>query len=144
MVITRPTKIDTFMMLAGVWAERSTCSSRISVGAVLVNKHFQVIASGYNGSPKGLPHCNSVGCIKDSDGHCVSAVHAEENAILQCAANGVQSRGTVIFVTHLPCDRCAMRIIQAGIVAVFYKDVYGDVSKTRNILNYAKIKLFKV
>ena len=136
-------RAETFMEIAWVWSKRSTCSSRIAVGSVLVNQYNQVIASGYNGAPHGLHHCDDVGCSLDSDGHCISAIHSEENAILQCATNGVSSRGCVLYVTHSPCRKCALRIIQAGISAVIYDRVYGDLISTETLLTKAGIPIVR-
>ncbi len=141
--VFRPSKEETFMQLAQVWAKRSTCSSRIAVGAVLVNQFNQVIASGYNGSPRGLPHCDEVGCELDSDRHCTRVIHAEENVVLQCATNGVSSRGCVLYVTHSPCVKCAARIIQAGIVAVIYDRAYKNLIEASAILRQAGIVMVK-
>lgn len=135
----RPSKEQVFMNVAKAWAERSTCSSRIAVGAVLVNQHNQVIASGYNGSASGQPHCDECGCDFDESGHCQRSIHAEENAILQCAANGASSRGCVMYVTHSPCPRCAQRMIQAGVRAVIFEIEYRDLQATELILQTSDI-----
>lgn len=124
--MARPTKAQTFMAIAETWAKRATCSARVQVGAVLVDTHDRVVASGYNGSPRNLPHCDDVGCLKDGHGHCLRVVHAEANAILQCAASGANSDGTTLYVTHWPCTRCAVLIIQAGIKKVIWKEPYGS------------------
>lgn len=124
--MNRPALAAVMMANALVWATRSTCSGRVSVGAVLATKDGRIIATGYNGSPAGQPHCDEVGCMLDSDGHCVRSIHAEENAILQCAKNGVSSIGLTMYVTHSPCKRCMSRIIQAGIIKVLYLQQYGD------------------
>ena len=135
----RPSKERTFMDIAELWAQQSTCSRRIMVGAVLVNKFNQVIASGFNGAPRGLPHCDDVGC--DDDGHTHRVIHAEENAILQCALNGTPSRGAVLYITHTPCPRCCARIIQAGIVAVVYQNIYGVEEPSIRLLKYVGISI---
>lgn len=142
--MNRPDVLQTFMELAEVWSKRSTCSSKISVGAVIVNADKQVIASGYNGSPRGHSHCNDVGCVKDSDGHCLSAIHAEENAILQCAMNGVSTKDCMLFVTHSPCFKCAMRIAQVGILGVCYKSEYGNLKHTKEVLRVSDVKIWRL
>lgn len=121
--MVRPTWHRTMIELARVWAERSTCSARARVGAILVDDAHHVIASGYNGSPRGQPHCDEVGCLMEG-GHCVRAIHAEENAIIQCARVGVSLVGTTLYVTHRPCVRCTRLIIQAGIKAVYFNEYY--------------------
>jgi dCMP deaminase len=140
----RPSSSDTFMEIAYVWAKRSTCSSRIAVGAVLVNQYNQIIASGYNGAPRGMGHCDERGCELDSDGHCVRALHSEENAILQCALNGVSSMGCSMYVTHSPCVRCCRVIIQSGIIAVYYSEKYGNPDNSAGLLYSVGIQLRKV
>jgi dCMP deaminase len=106
-----------------------------------VNEHNQVIASGYNGSPRGLEHCDEVGCSLDTDGHCVRALHAEENAIIQCATTGVATSGSTMYVTHSPCPRCARIIVQAGIIRVVYKVAYKGAWNTMDLLKKANVKL---
>lgn len=138
----RPSKEQTFMEIAEAWAKQSTCSKKIRVGAVLVNKFNQVIASGYNGSPRSLPHCDEVGC--DDDGHTHRVIHAEENAILHCALNGTASRGSILYVTHVPCLRCCARIIQAGIVAVVWQNIYGNYQPSIDLLKSVGISVRRV
>jgi dCMP deaminase len=122
-MVIRPSWDQTMADLARVWAERSTCSARARVGAVLVNEEHVVVASGYNGAPRGQPHCDEVGCLMEG-GHCVRAIHAEENAIIQCARGGSSTIGTTLYATHRPCVRCARLIIQAGIVTVRFLHYY--------------------
>jgi dCMP deaminase len=137
----RPALAEVFFGIAQTWALRSTCSSRVAVGCVLVNQYKQVIASGYNGSPRGLEHCDEVGCDLDKDGHCVRALHAEENAIIQCAMTGVATMGSTLYVTHSPCPRCARVIIQAGIVCVVFMVGYKGAYATEELLKKAGIPL---
>src|SRR5579875_393033 len=92
-----------FASQSRVMALRSTCS-RLAVGCVIVREK-RMIASGYNGSITGDVHCTDVGC-KIVDGHCVRAIHAEQNALLQCARFGVATEGADIYVTHMPCLQC--------------------------------------
>lgn len=140
----RPSFEETAMNIALQWADRSTCSTRAQVGAVLVTTDNRVIASGYNGSPKGLPHCDDVGCELDSDGHCISAIHAEENVILQCATTGVSCAGSVMYITRSPCTRCARRIIQARIRMVVYLLPYGDPEPVVKLLRSAGIPMVRM
>jgi dCMP deaminase len=133
----RPTMYDTYAEIVRALAKRSTCSARAAVGALLYDNDHRVIATGYNGSPRGFKHCDDVGCEFDEGGkHCINSIHAEENALLQCAAIGRSTTGLMIFTTHFPCWRCALRLVQAGIFKVTYIDEYGsDVQKTINMLN---------
>ncbi|MCU0291314.1 MAG: dCMP deaminase family protein [Thermoanaerobaculaceae bacterium] len=112
-----------FMNLAVQAATRSTCP-RKAVGAVIVRDRA-VLATGYNGSIRGLPHCTDVGCLM-VNGHCVRTVHAEANAILQAAKHGVRLDGAEIYVTASPCWDCFKHIANAGINRVLYGEFYRD------------------
>ena len=104
-------------------AKRSTCP-RAAVGAVIV-RDKRILTTGYNGSPSNLPHCTEDGCLM-VNGHCVRALHAEQNAIIQGALHGVDVSGSTIYVTHQPCLICAKMIINAGIQRVVYAGHYPD------------------
>lgn len=132
-MITPPPKHDPFYMaLARTAAQQATCP-RASVGAVIVSFKeghngkpiARVLGLGYNGSPRGLPHCRDAGCGMVG-GHCERAEHAERNALYNAAASGVSVEGAVLYVTHRPCWTCFRGIIQAGIAAVIFGEVYGD------------------
>lgn len=110
-----------FMMQAVMLAARSTCDRR-HVGAVLV-KDGRLIASGYNGAVSGTPHCDEVGHYL-VDGHCLRAVHAEQNALLQLAKNGGTSDGAEIYVTDYPCLHCTKFLLQAGVKKINYLRSY--------------------
>lgn len=112
-----------FMSQSHLIALRSTCE-RLTVGATIVRDN-RMIAGGYNGSVSGSDHCIDKGCYM-IDGHCVRTVHAEMNAILQCAKFGVQTEGAEIYVTHFPCLQCCKSIIQAGIKTVYYATDYRN------------------
>lgn len=120
------------MELARVASERATCS-RLAVGAVIV-RDKQVIATGYNGSLRGAPHCVSVGCIIE-DGHCIATVHAEANAIISAARNGHITEYATMYVTHNPCLNCYKMAHQAGIKRIVYDALYREVDYARLGLN---------
>jgi len=111
------------MNLAVQAAARSTCP-RKSVGAVIV-RDKAILATGYNGSLRGLPHCTEVGCLLEND-HCVRTVHAEANAILQAAKHGVRIEGADIYVTSSPCWNCFKLVANAGIERILYGEFYRD------------------
>jgi dCMP deaminase len=111
------------MNLALEAATRSTCP-RKSVGAVVV-RDKAVLATGYNGSIRGLPHCTEVGCLIEN-GHCVRTVHAEANAILQAARHGVRIEGADIYVTASPCWDCFKLSVNAGVARILYGEFYRD------------------
>lgn len=137
-----------FMSIADLASKRSTCLRR-QVGAVIV-KDNQIIATGYNGAPKGFPNCCDVGeCIRkklnipSGERHeLCRAVHAENNAITQCAANGVSCKDSTIYVTVSPCNMCLKQIINAGIIKVVAKDMYPD-KLSEDILKYSNIEFIK-
>ncbi|TFJ94057.1 ComE operon protein 2 [Lentibacillus salicampi] len=112
-----------FMAQSRLLALRSTCT-RLMVGATIV-RDKRIIAGGYNGSVSGGVHCIDEGCYV-IDGHCVRTVHAEANALLQCAKFGVPTEGAEIYVTHFPCLQCCKQIIQAGIKTLYYAEDYKN------------------
>ena len=111
------------MNLAVQAATRSTCP-RKQVGAVIV-RDKAVLATGYNGSLRGLPHCTDVGCLMENE-HCVRTVHAEANAILQAARHGIRLEGADIYATSSPCWHCFKLIANAGLARVFFGEFYRD------------------
>lgn len=120
-----------FMNLARQAATRSTCP-RKHVGAVIVRDRT-VLSTGYNGSLRGAPHCDEVGCLMEN-GHCVRTVHAEANAIIQAARNGVRLEGAEIYVTASPCFNCFKLIVNAGIRRILYGEFYRD----ERVLEFAR------
>jgi dCMP deaminase len=112
-----------FMNIARQAATRSTCD-RKHVGAVIV-RDKTILSTGYNGSIRGMPHCDDVGHVME-DGHCVATVHAEANAIIQAAKNGVRIEGAEIYTTASPCWSCFKLITNAGIRTIYYGEFYRD------------------
>ncbi len=127
----RPSWDEYFIELAYFVARRSTCTRR-QVGAVIV-KDKHVLATGYNGAPKGIAHCLDTGCLRDKLGipsgtrhEICMASHAEQNAIIQAAYHGIAIKDSVIYCTTHPCSICAKMIINAGIKKVFFVEGYPD------------------
>ena len=112
-----------FMAIARVVSTRSTCD-RKHVGAVIVRDRM-ILTTGYNGSIRGLAHCDDDGHMME-DGHCVRTVHAESNAIVQAARNGVRLEGGDIYVTASPCFGCFKSIANAGLSRIVYGEFYRD------------------
>ena len=133
----RPTWNEYFMNIAHEVAQRSTCG-RAQVGAVIVREK-RILTTGYNGSPRGLPHCTEVGCLMEND-HCIRTLHAEQNAIIQAALHGVITEGATIYVTHQPCFICAKTIINAGISEIVYDKEYKD-DRSLDFLHQAGVKI---
>lgn len=106
-----------FMLQAILLSMRSTCQ-RLSVGAILVRDR-RIIAGGYNGAVSGDAHCIDVGCHLENN-HCVKTIHAEMNALLQCAKFGIATDGAEVYVTDFPCLQCTKSLLQAGIKKIYY------------------------
>ena len=120
-----------FMNIAKEVATRATCD-RKHVGAVIVRDR-SILATGYNGSIAGLPHCDEEGHLME-DGHCVRTIHAETNAVIQAARNGVRIDGAGIYVTASPCFGCFKVIANAGIKRIVFGEFYRD----ERIFDFAK------
>ena len=128
---SRPSWDRYFMDIARMVATRSTCMRR-SVGAIAVNDR-RILATGYNGTPKGLRHCEEVGCIRQQMNipsgqrhELCRGLHAEQNCIIQAAVHGVQLDGSTIYCTFQPCVVCAKMLINAGITEIVYEGGYPD------------------
>ncbi len=112
-----------FMQIATVVATRATCD-RKHVGALLVRDRI-ILSTGYNGSIRGMPHCDEAGHMLEN-GHCVATIHAEANAIRQAARNGVRIEGADIYTTASPCWPCFKLIANSGIKRIVYGEFYRD------------------
>lgn len=127
----RPSWDAYFMEITHVVATRSTCLRR-KVGALII-KDKRILATGYNGAPSGLAHCQEVGCIREEQNvpsgerhELCRALHAEQNAILQAALYGVAIQGATIYCTTHPCVMCAKMIINTGMKEVIIVSSYPD------------------
>ena len=132
---------DYFMDQARMVSTRATCD-RLHVGAVIV-RDKRIISTGYNGSVSGDVHCHDEGCYV-VDGHCIRTIHAESNAILQCAKFGVSTEGAAIYVTHFPCLLCSKQIIQAGLSTIFYGEEYRVDPYAVQLLKQAGVELTRI
>lgn len=130
-----------FMIQAALLASRSTCN-RLSVGAVLV-RDKRIIAGGYNGSVSGDAHCIDDGCYL-RDGHCVRTIHAEMNAILQCAKFGISTDGASLYVTDFPCLQCTKSLLQAGIKEINYIRNYHNDEYAMKLIKLKNIRLNQI
>lgn len=127
----RPLWNEYFMKIAELISTRSTCLRR-KVGAIIVREN-QILSTGYNGAPKRVPHCVDVGCLRaklnvpPGERHeLCRGIHAEQNAIIQAAVNGVSVKGGTMYCTHQPCSICAKIIVNAEIKNVYFADPYPD------------------
>ena len=145
----RPSWDEYFMGMAKLTSQRSTCLRR-KVGAVIV-KDKHIIATGYNGAPRGLSHCAELGgCLREELNvpsgqrhELCRALHAEQNAIIQAATLGQSIEGASIYITHQPCSICSKMIINAGIDRIVVDEGYPDELAT-NLLEEAGIKVVKL
>ena len=141
----RPSWDEYFLELAHLVSRRSTCLRR-NVGAVLV-KDKRILATGYNGSPRGLKHCLDIGCIRQKlkipsgERHeLCRALHAEQNALIQASLYGISVNGSTLYATNQPCIICAKMLINAGIREIVASDGYPD-KMALDFLKEAGIKL---
>lgn len=118
---------DYFMKIASTVAERATCDRKLVGAIIVVNK--AIVSTGFNGAPRGAPHCDEVGHeMKDMGGResCVRTVHGEANALVHAARTGAQVEGGTLYTTASPCYDCLKLIINAGIIRVVCKEFYAS------------------
>lgn len=144
----RPSWDEYFLEMSKLVAKRSTCLRR-SVGAVLV-KDKRILATGYNGAPRGLKHCIDMGCMRQKlkipsgERHeLCRALHAEQNALIQASLYGISVAGSTLYATNQPCVICAKMLINAGIKEIVIADGYPD-KMAADFLKHAKIKIRKI
>ena len=129
-----------FMNIATQVATRATCD-RKHVGAVIVRDRT-ILSTGYNGSIRSMPHCDEVGHMMEA-GHCVRTIHAEANAIIQAAKNGVAIEGADIYITASPCWQCFKMIANAGIERIIFGEFYRD-ERIYDVAQQLNIELLKL
>lgn len=134
----RPSWDGYFIKMTHAVAERATCD-RKHVGCVLVFQK-RIIATGYNGSVPGLPHCDDVGHDM-VNGHCVRTVHAEVNAIAQASRAGIRTDGATAYVNTYPCWPCFKILALAGIERIVYDDNYRNDERVQEAAREAFIRI---
>ncbi len=146
--IKRPSWDEYFMEMAKLVAKRSTCLRR-SVGAVLV-KDKRILATGYNGAPRGLKHCIDIGCMRQKlkipsgqRHELCRALHAEQNALIQASLYGISAEGSLLYATNQPCVICAKMLINAGIKEIIIGEGYPD-KMAMDFLKQASIKVRRI
>lgn len=129
--MSRPAWPEYFMAITKMVALRSTCLRR-KVGAILV-KDKRILATGYNGAPSGLEHCEAGGCLRENSSipsgvrhELCRGLHAEQNVIIQAAYHGISIHGATLYCTNMPCVICSKMIINAGIQKIYYEEGYDD------------------
>jgi len=129
--MSRPSWDEYFMAIAEEVSRRSTCLRR-QVGAIVVVDR-RILATGYNGAPSHVPHCEEVGCLREKmkvpsgERHeLCRGLHAEQNAMVQAARHGVRIDGATLYTTHHPCSMCSKMAINAGIRRIVCREDYPD------------------
>jgi len=161
----RPSWDEYFMSIVDATALRASCDRGKSAAVIVKDK--RILATGYVGSPSGLVTCDEVGhdfikkcefneaywCshVYDSEGinlepeifttHCVRTIHSEQNAIINCARNGISTLDSTMYCTMVPCKICAMIIIQAGIIRIIAKNAYQKDKESRKLFKETNIEL---
>ncbi|MCX5697080.1 MAG: cytidine/deoxycytidylate deaminase family protein [Candidatus Omnitrophica bacterium] len=144
----RPSWDEYFLEVAVLVSKRATCLRR-RVGAVLV-KEKRILATGYNGPPSGITHCQVSGCLREKlkvpsgqRHELCRGLHAEQNVLIQAALHGIGTKGSALYVTNQPCIICAKMLINAGIKEIVVSDGYPD-KMAVDFLREARIKIRKV
>ena len=142
---TRPGWDEYFMEIAHTAKKRATCLRR-GVGALLVKDRY-ILATGYNGVPRGIKHCAETGCLRQQLNvpsgkmhELCRGLHAEQNAIIQAALHGVPIDGATLYCTHQPCVVCAKMLINAGVRRIVFASPYPD-ELAESMLREAGIEL---
>lgn len=146
-IYIRPTWDEYFLDVMHSLAKRATCGRGRTACVIVKDNH--IIASGYVGSPPGLPHCDEIGHLMkqvvNEDGsiseHCVRTIHAEQNAICQAAKRGVSIDGATIYCKLAPCRTCAMLLIAAGIKRVVAEYKYHKGGEAEEMLIAAGVEI---
>jgi dCMP deaminase len=129
--VARPSWDEYFLRIAREVSGRSTCLRR-KVGAVLV-RDKRILATGYNGAPSGIVHCDERGCLRDEMGvpsgerhELCRGLHAEMNSLLQAAVHGVGVAGSTLYCTNHPCSLCTKMLVNARVARVVVEEGYSD------------------
>lgn len=133
----RPSWEEYFKKIINVTKTRSPCK-RLQVGCVIV-KDYRIIAQGYNGFLPGCPHESII-----ENNHEMATVHAEINAICDCAKRGTSCKNSVIYITHYPCIHCIKAILASGINKVYYIEDYKNDKNVKKLCDYKNVKIIKL
>ena len=147
----RPSWDEYFLGLLDPLAKRATCDRGRS-GSVIVSPNNTILTTGYVGSPPGQPHCDQVGhlmkTLTHEDGHqsqhCMRTLHAEENAILQAAKDGIKIEGGSIYTKMTPCYNCAMRIARVGLKRLVAQKRYHADGQSMELFKNANIEVIVI
>ena len=133
----RPTWDEYFKQITYLVSTRSSCE-KLHVGCLFV-KDNRIIAQGYNGYIAGCEHKMVI-----KDNHNIGTIHAEQNAITDCAKRGVSSDNCVAYISHYPCFNCMKLMVSCGICEIKYIDDYKNDPLVNDLANEAKIQIKKL
>lgn len=133
----RPNWDQYFKEIVAITAKRSSCS-RLNVGCLLVRDNH-IIAQGYNGHLPGLPHESII-----ENGHEIATIHAEQNAIIDCAKRGVSCNECTAYITHYPCFNCTKLLLAGGIKTIKYIDDYRNNENVVGFCDKMNVKIYKI
>jgi len=141
----RPSWDEYFSRIALEVAKRSTCLRR-HVGAILVLEK-RILATGYNGAPRGILHCAERGCLREAEGvpsgerhELCRGLHAEMNALIQAASHGIRVQEATLYATTFPCSLCVKMLINGGISRVVVQTDYAD-ALAKDLLREARVRV---
>ncbi len=142
----RPSWDEYFIGIMDMVGTRATCDRGRS--GCVITKNKRMLTTGYVGSPIGTKHCDEIGhemhTVTHEDGsetmHCIRTTHAEQNAIVQAARNGVSLDGATLYCSMTPCYVCAKIIINAGIIRVVSKNDYHAGARSKEIFKEAGVE----
>ena len=135
--MSRPDWDEYFKEIVFVTKKRSPCN-RLHVGCLIV-KDNRIISQGYNGYLPGCPHKS----IMDN-GHEVGTIHAEQNAIIDCAKRGVSCKDSIAYITHYPCFNCMKLLCASGILTIKYIEDYNNDSNVLMLSELCGVDILKI
>lgn len=127
--MSRLERDDFFMKVAHTVALRGTCP-RLKAGCVLVSVDNRIVATGYNSSHRGSPHCEDIGCLKEN-GHCIRCLHSEEVAILNL---DIKHNFLKAYITAIPCIHCYKILTGAGVETIKCLESYTTINSVYKTL----------
>ena len=133
----RPSWNEYFKEITLATATRSPCQ-RLQVGCILVLEH-RIISQGYNGFLPGCPHQSII-----RDNHEQATVHAEQNALCDCAKRGVSCNGAIAYISHYPCLICTRLLLASGITHIYYMKDYKNDDLVEVLCSQKNVRLEKI
>jgi dCMP deaminase len=133
----RPSLNEYFKEIVKLTSSRSSCK-KLHVGCLLILNN-RIISQGYNGHLPGCPH-ESI----EENGHELATIHAEQNALIDCAKRGVSTDGAEAYITHYPCINCAKLLLAAGIKKIWYINDYKNNEHVGKFCNLLNVELNKI